>query len=58
MADIVPQVLLVTSWISNWREKRRQKRDMKAVSKGQSLLYFRPVTIADLERINDMEVRV
>ena len=60
MTDIVPQVLLVTSWISNWKERRRQKNLDKQIMKDYdsfaSLLYFRPVTLEDLPVIDAIEV--
>ena len=60
MADIVPHVLVVTSWISNWRERRRQKKVNKLMEQEyksvDSLIFFRPATISDLSRVDELEV--
>jgi len=58
MGDIVPQVLILTSWISNCLARRKEKKMGKETYKdADNLLFFRPVDETDLPRIIELEVR-
>jgi len=58
MGDIVPQVLIVTSWISNWFSKRKEKKMSQEYQVADNLLFFRPVDELDLPRIVQLEVKM
>ena len=56
MGDLVPQVLILTSWISNCLTKRKEKRMQREYKDADNLLFFRPVDELDLPRITALEV--
>jgi hypothetical protein len=56
MGDIVPQVLILTSWISNCLTRRKEKKMSKEYKDADNLLFFRPVEEHDLPRIIELEV--
>ncbi len=54
----IAEILYVWAKFVNWRERRRQKKDMadyEAIP--QDLIYFRPVEQTDLNRIKKLEVK-
>jgi hypothetical protein len=57
MGDVVPQVLIVTSWIANFFSKRKEKKMSQEYQDAGNLLFFRPVEDLDLPRIIQLEVQ-
>lgn len=55
MADIVPQVLIVTSWITNCCHRRKEKK--RPYEQGEDLLFFRPPEAKDSAALKRLSVR-
>ena len=53
----IAEILYVWAKILNWRERRRQRRDMQEYEgMQQDFVFFRPIATDDLVRIKKLEV--
>ena len=55
----IAEILYVWAKFVNWRERRKQKKEMAGYQEiPEDLIFFRPVDSADLSRIKKLEVSI
>ena len=54
MTDIVPQILILTSWCTNCCQRRKERQE--AYRDAENLVFFRPAEASDLPVICRLEV--
>lgn len=58
MGDVTGPILVVTSWVANFRNKKKNAKMSSDYNSAKNLLFFRPAESSDIPTIIKLEVRI